>query len=144
MWVRRASDREEMSRNLQEFLPKTELMREHAEHTAIALNPPFSRVRTAAREAAGASHRARSGGQRGPAGASWRRRRTTPAGSAVGRAPQQGGDAVRARNGGGQGRRRQAQPCTCERVTSGLPSSNTVSLECSGQDGREASGVWLL
>ena len=43
-------------------------MREHAEHTAIALNPPFSRVRTAAREAAGASHRARSGGQRGPPG----------------------------------------------------------------------------
>ena len=68
MWVRRASDREEMSRNLQEFLPKTELMRAHAEHTAIALNPPFSRVRTAAREAAGANHRARSGGQRGPPG----------------------------------------------------------------------------
>lgn len=41
MWVRRATDREETSRNLQEFLPKTELMREHAEHTAIALNPPF-------------------------------------------------------------------------------------------------------
>lgn len=65
MWVRRASDREETSRSLQEFLPKTELMREHAEHTAIALNPPFSQARTAAWEAAGANRPARSGASGG-------------------------------------------------------------------------------
>lgn len=58
-------DREETSRNLQEFLPKTELMREHAEHTAIALNPPFSQARTAAWEAAGANRPARSGASGG-------------------------------------------------------------------------------
>ena len=135
--------RKKWSRNLQEFLLKTELMRDQAEQTAIAPNPPFSRVRTAGPDAAGADLPHEEWDRRRPPWRPWEdhcwKHSGTGSPARRGRCEVQ----ERVRDGGGEGRRRQARPSICGRMTSDLPSSNTVSLECSGQGGREASGVRL-